>query len=789
MLVVASIAIGVFSAGLIISIYSLLTNDMSESYQKINPANILINSPDFNQDFAKTIKRLPEVSDVQVERTFTIRMHVLPETAGEKDSWMNINVKAIPDFDKMSINRVILLHGSWPPKDKEIVFDQHKFNDGHISIGDLIEVKLPDGKLRQIPVIGLVQDESIGASSTEGGFFTSDLTGYVNFNTLEWLEQPYSANVLLARASADGNNKSHLLDIANLISKKFEDDFVVINNYSVRETNRHPNADYVNAMSGTLVLLGFLVVFLSGFLITNTLSGLLNQQMEQIGIIKSLGGSTTQIIKIYMVLILIFSAIGLFLALPTTGPVAYWLLGFLSQEVNFNLQGYREIPISFFSQIFIALIVPQVAGFFPIIRGSRITVQEALNGPTQVESKKPSTWNIHFSRLFHGLPRPIIISLRNTFRRKTRLILTLVTLTLGGAIFIATFNVQSSMNNFMVKLGNYFSADVTLDFSQPYHIQKIETILADQPNVSNIEGWAGAKAELLLAGDKPAESVNIMAPPINSKLVQPIILEGRWLAADDEKALVVNDNFKSRFPNLKIGDSIRMSVYGEKVNWIVVGIFQFAGKSSGLIGYANYSYLSKITHSSLRAASYQITTTQKGSTLDQQEAQGRDLEILFNHMGYQIVDMSTGQNMLASATNGLNILIFFFLIMAVLAAVVGSIGLTGTLSMNVLDRTREFAVMRAVGASDKAIMRLVIVEGLMIGTMSWILGSLLAFPISEMLWNIISRSLFDVTSNFTFNYLGFVLWMGVVLILSVAASVIPARSAAKLTIREALAYE
>jgi putative ABC transport system permease protein len=176
-------------------------------------------------------------------------------------------------------------------------------------------------------------------------------------------------------------------------------------------------------------------------------------------------------------------------------------------------------------------------------------------------------------------------------------------------------------------------------------------------------------------------------------------------------------------------------------------------------------------------------------TLVQQEEQGRELEILLNTLGYHINDISAGQSMLASATSGLNVLIIFLLFMAILAAVVGSIGLTGTLSMNVLDRTREFAVMRAIGASDQAVMRLVIVEGLAIGLMSWVLGSLLAFPISEMMWNVISKSLFDVASNFTFNFVGFVLWMVIVLVLSVVASVIPARSAARLTIREALAYE
>ncbi len=140
-------------------------------------------------------------------------------------------------------------------------------------------------------------------------------------------------------------------------------------------------------------------------------------------------------------------------------------------------------------------------------------------------------------------------------------------------------------------------------------------------------------------------------------------------------------------------------------------------------------------------------------------------------------------------SQAINILVIFLLMMAVLTAVVGSIGLAGTMGMNVLERTREIGVMRAIGAVDLEIVKSVVIEGLMIGMISWVIATVLSFPISFALLRLISKSLLDTTMTLRLTWEGIVIWLGVVVFLSVLASIVPARSAARLTIREVLAYE
>ena len=104
--------------------------------------------------------------------------------------------------------------------------------------------------------------------------------------------------------------------------------------------------------------------------------------------------------------------------------------------------------------------------------------------------------------------------------------------------------------------------------------------------------------------------------------------------------------------------------------------------------------------------------------------------------------------------------------MALLLAVVGGLGLMGTLSINVLERMREIGVMRAIGAADGAVAWVFIVEGILIGLISWLAGSLCAMPLSNLLSDALGMALLQWPLAHTFSVQGVWLWLVVVVILS-----------------------
>ena len=126
--------------------------------------------------------------------------------------------------------------------------------------------------------------------------------------------------------------------------------------------------------------------------------------------------------------------------------------------------------------------------------------------------------------------------------------------------------------------------------------------------------------------------------------------------------------------------------------------------------------------------------------------------------------------------------------MAVVIGVVGSIALSGVLSLNVLDRRREIGVMRAIGASSSDIAGLFIGEGLILGWLSW----LIAVPLSIPAGNLLAQGLGAAMGGelvYQFTPTGMLYWLVIITVLSAVASWFPARSATRISVREVLAYE
>ena len=791
LLVVFSIAVGVFSIGVIAGAYQIISQDMSVSYSANVPANIELRISNFDQDVLDSIHNQQNVKDAEARRVFNVRVRV-PGT----EKWTTLDMTAFESFDKNAINLLIPVRGATVPKKREVLLEQKALDHLSMDVGGSLEFQLPDGSTKILPVVGIVQDTAAGA-----GDFLAAPYGYVSLDTLQYLGQPRMYNRAFVTVIGNGDDLAYVREVGGAIKDKLERNGNTVIRLRFSETHKHPLADTTNAILGILMALGILIVFLSSSLIANTLSALLNQHLRHIGVIKLVGGQRNQVFRMYLTLIMAFGLLALAIAIPLGGQGAYGLALFISSKMNFNLLGYRIVPMALAIQVFVGLLVPLIAGLAPVLSGSRITVLKALSGGLADEEQKQTSgeetrlpwfdWmqvkatRILAARGIH-VPRPFVISLRNTFLRKSRLALTLFTLTMGGAIFISVFNVRVTLHDYIGHIGKYFRADVTLDFGKAYRQDEVKQFAMQVPGVVHVEGWQFLAAELLGRRGEVLDNLNVLAPPANTELVKPLLVSGRFIRASDVRKLAISEAVLNYLPNLRVGDHLRLKVDGREESWEVIGIFKFVGRE-GILAYAPKEYIEQAADLKGRAFSFRVVTAQHDQA--QQDQIAEVLDRYFRENGFKVRQAQSGSASLDTAVESLDTLVVFLLIMAVLTAIVGSMGLTGTMGMNVLERTREIGIMRAIGADDRAVMRTVIAEGVVIGSISFVLAVILSIPFTYGLSYIVSVAVFQTPIDVVFTYLGYAIWLGLVLILSTFASILPARNAARLTIREVLAYE
>ena len=241
-------------------------------------------------------------------------------------------------------------------------------------------------------------------------------------------------------------------------------------------------------------------------------------------------------------------------------------------------------------------------------------------------------------------------------------------------------------------------------------------------------------------------------------------------------------------PDLQIGDQIVLNLESKDTPWQIVGVIR--GSLTDPTIYANQPYLARITNNIGKARALRVATDGPPGFDSGNPGQLAQLYTSrFEKAGLDVTFVFTLDQIRARQENSFNFLINFLLAMAAVLAAVGGLGLSGTMSMNVLERVREIGVVRAIGASDLAVLRLVLVEGVIIGLLSWLAGMIVSLPVTLLITNLLGVSMMQRPLTFTFSFSGALMWLGIAVILAAIASFLPARGASRLTVREVLAYE
>jgi putative ABC transport system permease protein len=305
--------------------------------------------------------------------------------------------------------------------------------------------------------------------------------------------------------------------------------------------------------------------------------------------------------------------------------------------------------------------------------------------------------------------------------------------------------------------------------------------------------WGLSNAKIRPAGQPESntdKTVDLFGVPLPTRLYGPQLRAGRWLQSDDGYAIVLNQKLAEE-AGVGVGEWVTLDhgSQGES-RWLVVGLlFDPIITTSA---HVPREMMLRETKSVNKASTVWIQTNRTDAAGEADMAIGLRTyydahELKLNPQG-TFNGQDTSNQITAQILSNFGIIIKMLAAMAVIIALVGSIALSGVLSLNVRERTREIGVMRAIGASSWAIARLFVGEGLVLGLLSWLIALPLSLPAGYLMTQAMAAA---INGEIVFHYTptGAIYWLAIITVLSIAASWLPAQGATRVSVRESLAYQ
>ena len=766
-LVVLAIALGISAFASVLSSYAILTRELDRGYLETNPASAVLRVDRIDDDLVNAILQNPEVSDAEPRRTVTGQIKAGPV------QWRNLTLFVVKDYGDIRISKLEPETGAWPPATGEILIERDAFQVAKAKVGDKVTVKTANGKEQQLLVSGGVHDVGQAQARMENIVY-----GYINLATLVQLgEEPYldQLNILVRNNRFD---ETHIERVADDVKKLIESRGRQVRRVDIPRPGKHPHSDLTGILLLAMSTFGLFVLLLSGILVVNLLTALMASQVRQIGVMKAIGGTRWQIARIYFGQALFLGLAALIASIPLAMIGSRALCDYMAMFLNFNINSYAVPVWVYLLVLVVGIAAPLIAAAYPVWKGTGVPVRVALS---DFGLSRTTFGAGAFDRLLArigGTFSPLVFAIRNSFRRRARLALTLLTLAAGGLFFLAALNVRASIINTLDRMFAARKFDLMVTFSRPYEWERIQRAIANTKGITDAEGWFFTDGFLA-----PESEFTVAALPVDTKLLDLEMIEGRFLQPGDTNALVINNALAARVPAMRVGETVTLRIGSVVQSWHIVGLAKEAYSPS--IAYIPLDFMQRQQPGMTNSLRLSLAQNDFDSISIVKQELDRNLE----QQGVRARSSSSKAETRFGFDQHMLMIYIFLIVMSVIVGSVGALGLMTTMSLNVLERRREMGVLRAIGATPRVVWLIVIVEGLVIGILSWTIAALLAWPVSKVLGDMLTRAMLRGGVDFVFEPRGLLIWLIVSISVSAAGSFVPAWKASRATVREALAYE
>ena len=782
-LAIINMVIGIFSVGTLFGMIDLQLSQMDSAHQKSNPSHIsLLLRNSANGEVVKTIRALPHVAGVEPLTQLSVRFRL-----ANTSHWQTGTLFIRENYESQLFDVTTLVSGSFPSP-HQIALENLSAQEFNPSINPTVEFETPKG-IATFNISGIVRHPFVKPPKFGGQMhFFADKTMLETFGL-----QQNSFRQLLVQ-TIPPYDLEDVQTVARDIRTVLNQNQILVNATLLQDPQQHWGRTFLAGIHYVLQIMAMTALMLASALTIKTVSAHLIEQTTQIGILKALGAQTSTICNIYLTEIMIMAIIAIVIAMPLGVFMADWsacqlldLFNIACIHANFSWRAVEWMIIG-------GIVMPLLVTFFPVLQSARMRIHCALNTYGLMGTfglNKFEYWLNHLTE--QGLPTLYAAAFGNLFRSKLRFLLTQSVLIATCMTFLLLTSLIASLH---LTLDNEMARcefAVRLGFSQDQSRQKIETLINNFDAKAQIETWRRVPLEIFKKGttlqQKGSLGIQLLALPAHSTMYHPLIEKGRALNAEDagHDVLIISSDTAER-NGIEIGDNVEAQIGNIKQQWQIVGTYRWLLGNNFAVEavYAPLETLQKLLPRQ-DLATYALIRTPIDNIYDEVNYLA-ELQKVFDEQ-YIPFDVYTTQGTLQQrqfAQNQFNAVIHTLMGLASMMAAIGSIGLSGTIALNVLQRQREIGVLRAIGASSKTILTLFWFEGIAHTILAWLLSIPIAYALAKPCAIELGQIMLGIKLDFKFAWdATFYCIISLLFIVSLAAY-LPARKATKLTVSNCL---
>ena len=766
-LVVMAVVIGLVAAGAVLDSWALVRRATAVGFLGSLPVSATLGVDRIDAALLEDVRRLPGVAAARGRR-------MLAGSLQGHAGWVPAQVEVLDDFTDSSMARFQADAGRWPPPEDAIVVERSGLEFAGVAVGEPVFLRIGTGAPHALAMSGVVRDVSLAP-----GWMEHVATVYATPGTMARLGVAAAFDELQLRAADPHADRAAVRRIAAAAAAQVARHGGHVRFVDVPEPGQHVHAAQMDSLLMTQGAFGALALFACALLVVNLFTAMLARQTREIGVLKALGARRRQIAGIYLGQALVLGLAAALLALPLAIVAGRAYAGFRAEMLNFPLDGLAIPAWAIALQLAVGVLLPVLAALVPVRRACRLGVGAALRDIGIVADGQPFAAQRWLANA--GARRGVLLAIGNAFRRRERMVLTLLAIALGGAVHLGASNLRQAVVGSMDLLFAAQHFDASLRLAEPRPIAALEAAARAVPGVANAEAWRSRRATIARAGDELGDTVNLLGLPPVSALMRPHVVSGRWLRDDDARALVISRALQRREPDLVEGADVGLTLDGVTTAWRVVGIVD-AGPAP--LAYANRAVLSAGDGLATSLAVVSETPGRSALLALIQAMRGGLAEA-----GMPVAESQTVAESRPVVEDHLLMVVEFLGAMGWVMIAVGAAGLASTMSLAVIERTREIGVLRALGARDRAVLGIVQVEGLVIVVLAWAAAIPLSVPMAILLADAFGRIMFPLPVPWWPQMGASLQWLAVMVPVSIAACLWPAWRATRVTAARALSYE